>query len=205
MDRVFVDALASSASAPGGGAACAYAGVFATCLASMVANLTVGREKYAAVESDMTARLDDLAGLRARLEELVDDDEAAFSAVSQAYGMPRATDEEKAARTDAIQQALYFACEVPLEVVQISAQVAEIARFMALSGNKNVLADAGACASLARAAGQGASLMVLVNVRSMRDADRAAAYETDMTQALDALNALADEVEAYATDHVGRK
>ncbi|MEE8721883.1 MAG: cyclodeaminase/cyclohydrolase family protein [Eggerthellaceae bacterium] len=202
MDREFVESLASGDPTPGGGAACAYVGVLSTCLSSMVGNLTVGRDKYADVQDQATEQLENLKALRGRFEELVDEDQAAFEVVSNAYKMPHDTEEEKAKRSEVIQQALYHACEVPLEIMRVSLEVAEAARFFAFYGNRSVLSDAGTSASLARAAAHGACLTVIVNVRSMKNWNRAHTYELEMKRLLKDVDECTDAVEDYVIDRL---
>ena len=202
MDREFVEGLASGEPAPGGGAACAYVGVLATSLASMVGNFTVGRKKYEKVWDQAQQHLDELETMRERLIQLVDEDERVFGIVSSAYRMPHETDEQKAARSEAIQASLYSACEVPLEVMRIAVQTADAARFMAYYGNRSVLSDAGSAASFAKAAAHGASLAVIVNVRNMKSWDRAHAYQLEMDRLLAAVDDCADSVERYVVEHI---
>ena len=125
MDRDFIEALASGEPVPGGGAACAYVGVLSTCLASMVGNLTQGREQYKHIDAESLASLERLKGNRERLIELVNEDAKVFLVFSEALHMPKGTDDEKAARSNAIQLALYDASEVPLEIMQASKDVLE--------------------------------------------------------------------------------
>ena len=117
VDATFIDALASKAPTPGGGGASACAGALASALASMVGNLTVGKKKYADVEERMQAELVELDDTRARLLALIDEDARAFAPLAAAYGMPKGTDEERAAQSAALQKALVGACEVPLEIM----------------------------------------------------------------------------------------
>ena len=101
----FLDALASGQSTPGGGGAAALTGSEAAALLSMVINFTVGKKKYAAVEEAFQGYLTRTEALRSELLALADDDVAAFNGVAACYGMPKATDDEKAARTAAMQAA----------------------------------------------------------------------------------------------------
>ena len=177
----FIDQLASAAPTPGGGGASACVGALASALASMVGNLTVGKKTYAAVEDDVRASLDRLAALRARLLALVDEDARAFEPLAAAYRLPKATPEEQAAKNAALQQALVGACDVPLAIMRAVAEVVDETEYLAHHGSRMARSDAGVAAAFARAASDGASLNVYINVASMDDADRAARYreETD--------------------------
>ena len=117
VDTKFIEARASKAPTPGGGGASAYAGALASALASMVGNLTVGKKKYADVEERMQAELVELADTREHLLALIDEDARAFEPLAAAYGMPKGSDEERAAQSAALQAALVDACEVPLEIM----------------------------------------------------------------------------------------
>lgn len=180
-DTTFIDQLASAAPTPGGGGASACVGALASALASMVGNLTVGKKTYADVEDDVRASLDRLAALRARLLALVDEDARAFEPLAAAYRLPKATPEEQAAKNAALQQALVGACDVPLAIMRAVAEVVDETEYLAHHGSRMARSDAGVAAAFARAASDGASLNVYINVASMDDADLAARYreETD--------------------------
>lgn len=194
LDTEFIDALASKAPTPGGGGASAYAGALASALASMVGNLTVGKKKYAEVEERVQSELLELDDTRLRLLELVQADADAFAPLAAAYGMPRGTDEEAAAQKAALQHALVDACEVPLEIMRQCVQVVESCVFLAKHGSVMAVSDAGAGAVLAKAALLAASLNVRINIGSMDDAARAAAYRDEMEDLIAAGSALADDV-----------
>ena len=180
-DTSFIDELASAAPTPGGGGASAYAGALAAALASMVGNLTVGKKTYADVEDEVRASLARLDALRARLVALVDEDARAFEPLAAAYRLPKATPEEQAAKNAALQQALVGASDVPLAIMRAVAEVVDETEYLAHHGSRMARSDAGVAAAFARAASDGASLNVYINVASMDDADLAARYreETD--------------------------
>lgn len=203
VDTEFVDALASKAPTPGGGGAAAYAGALASALASMVGNLTVGKKKYAAVEERVQAELLELEDTRVRLLELIDADAEAFAPLAAAYGMPKGTEEEAAAQQAALQAALVDACEVPLEIMRQCVQVVESCVFLAKHGSVLAVSDAGAGAVLAKAALLAASLNVRINIGSMADGARAAAYRDEMEDLIAAGGALADDVYADVVERLG--
>ncbi|MCI2241291.1 cyclodeaminase/cyclohydrolase family protein [Adlercreutzia faecimuris] len=198
----FLDALASKAPTPGGGGAAAYAGALAAALTSMVGELTVGKKRYAEVEGQVRSELRELDVTRGRLVALIDADAAAFAPLAAAYGMPRETPEEQAAKDAALQAALVDACEVPLEIMRQCVLVAESCDFMARHGSVMAVSDAGAAAVLAKAALQAASLNVVINVGSMADAERAARYADEADMLLDAGCAQADAVFAYVMERL---
>lgn len=203
LDTAFVDELASSAPTPGGGGASAYCGALASALASMVGNLTVGKKRYADVEDEVRASLKRLADLREHLVALVDEDARAFAPLAAAYRMPRETPDELAAKDAALQQALVGACEVPLDIMRACAQVIGECDFMARCGSRMAVSDAGVAVAFAKAALLGASLNVYINVGSLSDAARAAAYRGEADVLITEGTAQADEVYAYVADQLG--
>lgn len=170
----FLAALGSSAPAPGGGAASAAAGALAAALTEMVAQLTVGRPRFAAVEERARAVLDQAQAARARLLALMNEDAAAFEAVSRAYRLPKTTDDERAHRDTAIQEALAAAMEPPFAIMEQALDVLALAGEIAEIGNATVASDAGCAAVLADAAIRAGGLNVLANVASLHDAIAAA-------------------------------
>ncbi len=182
----YLDALASAAPTPGGGAAAALSAATGAALVSMVCNLTIGRERYKAHDEAMRAARDEAALLRGRALALADEDGAAFRAVGAAYGLPRSSDEEKAARTAAIQDALKGATATPLRTMETAARVAALCASVVSIGNPNVVSDVGVGALSARAALDGAALNVTINLSLIRDA-------AFVTASRDRLHALLDE------------
>ncbi|MBC8444641.1 MAG: cyclodeaminase/cyclohydrolase family protein [Chloroflexi bacterium] len=165
----FLDALASSAPAPGGGSVAALSGALGAALVSMVCNLTVGKTKYAHVQDDIAALLAQSEALRHKLTDLLEADVQAFTGVSTAYKMPRSTDEEKLARSDAIQQALKAATVVPMDVAEACIQVLDLCMPVAEKGNVNAVSDAGVAALMAEAALRSAALNVIININAIKD------------------------------------
>lgn len=186
----YLAALASDAPVPGGGSATALAGALAAALNSMVANLTVGKEKYAAVEEELRAVLEDCEELRTDLAALMAADEEAYGKVAAAYQLPKHTDEEKAERSEAIQAALKGAAEVPLRVAQCCRRVLELAEPLVEKGNESLISDAGVAAQLAHAGLNASWLNVEINLRSIEDE----AFNSEKREALSALAAGAEEV-----------
>lgn len=164
----FVASVASNAPVPGGGSVAAHAGALAAALTHMVAGLTIGRKKYAAVEAEMRSLADEATALGARLSVLVREDAAAYAAVSAAYKLPKEPAEVAEQRDAAIQAALLKAAEVPLETARICAAIAKHAATCADKANPNAVTDAGVAALLAKAACKGAAYNVGVNVAAMR-------------------------------------
>lgn len=166
----FIEALASASPTPGGGSAAAHAGAMAAGLAGMVARLTAGRKKYADVDAEMGAVIEEADQLRAELTEAVRRDAEAFERVMAAYRMPKATDEESEARFDAIQTATLWAAQVPLEVVDKAYHVLRLVVTVAEKGNINAISDAGSAATLVRSAMTAAGMNVRINLSGIQDA-----------------------------------
>jgi len=167
--ETFLDELASSKATPGGGSAAAIIGAMGAALVAMVCNLTIGKKKYAEVEEEMKALLDRAETLRAKLTSMIEDDVEAFDAVMGAYGMPKETDAEKAARGDAIQKALKLATDVPLRCCHAAREVIDIAAAASAKGNLGVISDAGVAVLAAYAALRSAALNVYTNAKIITD------------------------------------
>ena len=162
--------LADRTPAPGGGAVAALCAASAAALLEMVANYTTGK-KWADREESMKAIVAEVAELRARAAELAVDDAAAFGAVGEAYGLPKATDEEKAARSAAIQEATLGAAQPPVQVGRLAVRLVAIAEAMVDPANRNVLSDVGVAAATARAALSGSITNITVNAAFLTDDD----------------------------------
>ncbi|MEM4723640.1 MAG: cyclodeaminase/cyclohydrolase family protein [Candidatus Hadarchaeum sp.] len=167
--RTFLDELASSAPAPGGGSAAALAAAIGAALVSMVANLTVGKKDYAHVQEDIQRILDRSEALRRKCLELLEGDVAAYTEVSLAYKMPRDTEEQKAARSAAIQKALKAATAVPMELAEACVEILNLCPESAEKGNVRAVSDVGVGALMAEAALRAAALNVLINLSSIKD------------------------------------
>jgi formiminotetrahydrofolate cyclodeaminase len=165
----FLAALGSSAATPGGGAASALAGALGAALTEMVAQLTVGRPRFAQVDEAMRAVVTQAQRIRADLLALMEEDEQAYAAVAAAYKLPKTSEEEQARRDEAVQLALRAAMEPPLHVMERACDAMDLASEVAASGNPSVASDAGCAALLGEAAVRTAGLNVLANVVLLRD------------------------------------
>jgi methenyltetrahydrofolate cyclohydrolase len=180
----FLDQLASSAATPGGGSAAAIIGAMGAALVSMVCNLTIGKKKYADVEGEMKDVLAKTEALRTRLTGMIQDDVKAFDAVMGAYGMPKESDADKAARDKAIQAALKLATEVPLACARAAREVIDLAAIASDKGNLNVISDAGVGVLAGYAALRSAALNVFTNARMITDKTFAEAKLKELNQLL---------------------
>ena len=169
--QTFLDDLASERPTPGGGGAAAVSGAIGAALVSMVANLTIGKKNYEAGWQDLEAVNAKAVALRAELIRAIDEDVVAFNAVMGAYGLPRATDEEKAKRAAAIQAALKDATIAPLRAVKACFEVIRLSAAAAEKGNLNVISDAGVAVLSANAGLRSAALNVFINAKAIKDRD----------------------------------
>lgn len=165
----FAEALGSSAPTPGGGAASALVGALGAALAEMVARFTLGRKSYQAVEPQAQDIAERAAQTREALLALVAEDAQAFQHVSAAYQRPKATDEERSQRDEAIQEALRRAMWPPTSALRLAHDAVTLARDIALIGNVTVLSDAACAATIGEAAARSAALNVLANVALLND------------------------------------
>ena len=165
----FLDELASEQPTPGGGGAAAIMGAVGAALVSMVANLTIGKKNYEAFDAELKATNAEAEKVRAELTAAIDEDVVAFNAVMGAYGLPRGTDEEKAARAAAIQAALKQATDAPLRAVKACHEVIKLSAVVAEKGNVNVISDAGVAVLAANAGLRSAALNVYINAKSIKD------------------------------------
>ena len=188
----FIASVASPAPVPGGGSVAALAGALGGALAQMVAGLTIGKKKYAAVETEMKEAALAGAALVTELSGLVARDAAAFSAVAAAYKLPKEPESASAARQVAISAALLQAAAVPLETARACARVAELAATVAERGNSNAASDAAVAALLADAGAKGASYNVRINVASLDDKSQGAALLEEIARVVGATTAHAE-------------
>lgn len=183
----FAEETASESPAPGGGSISAYMGALGAALGTMVANLSSHKAGW----DDRWEEFSDWAergqALLTELLHLVDEDTDAFNRIMNVFAMPKSTDEEKAARSAALQEATLYATQVPLRTMRTAVRIFDVVRAMAAEGNPNSVSDAGVGALAARSAVLGARLNVKINAAGLKD--RAAA---------DALVAEAEQLAAEA-------
>ncbi|MGD9498407.1 MAG: cyclodeaminase/cyclohydrolase family protein [Armatimonadota bacterium] len=167
--REYVEALAGDAPAPGGGSAAALTGALAAASARMVGSFTVGKKKYADVEDEIRMHLAAIDAVCAEMLALMQQDVTSFGAVGAAYALPRDTDEQKSARSAAIQDALRAAADVPLRLARACAELSTHLPALLAKGNQNLVSDVGVAAKLCVAACECAWLNVEVNLASLKD------------------------------------
>ena len=183
----FAEETASESPAPGGGSISAYMGALAAALGTMVANLSSHKAGWDDRWEFFSNWAENGMGVMNELLYLVDEDTAAFNKIMDVFGMPKGTDEEKAARAGAMEAATLYATQVPLRTMKAAFKAFEVVRAMAEEGNPNSVTDAGVGALAARSAVMGACLNVKINAAGLKD--RATA---------DALVKEAEEIQAEA-------
>ena len=190
----FLDELASSAPAPGGGSVAAISGALGAALVSMVCNLTLGKKKYADVQEDIEALLEKSEALRKELTDLLEEDVKAYTAYSKAAKMPRQTEEQKAERTKAMQEALKVATDVPLRIAEAAVRVMYLCMPAAEKGNVWAVSDAGVAVLMAEAALRSAALNVLINLGSLKDKEFAAQKRAKLDSLLEGRGVMRDVI-----------
>lgn len=192
--EAFLEDLAGSAPAPGGGGAAALVGAAGAALGNMVGSLTVGKKKYAAVEADILILNRRAAALRKQLEGLVQADADAFTPLAAAYKLPKETPEQQAHKAAVLEAALEGACAVPLEIMSACCEGIALAAEYAEKGSVMAVSDAGCAALFCKAALQAAGLNVSINTRLMADNARAAALNAQADAMLAEFVPQADQI-----------
>ena len=169
--RKYLDDAASSLPAPGGGSVSALAGALGAAMGCMVCNLTIGKEQFDQVESQVKGILSVCEASRVRLLDLTQADVDAYGHVSRAYRMPRQTDEEKQTRRAAIQEACKNALQPPLQSVRECLTILRLMEKLVDIGNPALISDVGVAVVLAEAALRGAKLNVEINLNAIKDAE----------------------------------
>jgi len=190
----FLDELASKAPTPGGGSAAAVMGAQAAALVGMVCNLTIGKPKYAEVEAEMQDLLAKAEALREKLVGMIKADIDVFDRLMATYGLPKETDEEKAARSAAIQSVLKEATDVPLACAHACAEAVALSRIAADKGSLGVISDAGVAVMAAYAGLKSAALNVYINTGSLKDREFAEAKLAELELILKGADVAAEEI-----------
>jgi methenyltetrahydrofolate cyclohydrolase len=198
----FLERLAARQPAPGGGASAALHAAQGAALLGMVARYTTG-EKYAEHQEAIDRIITATDELRAAALQLAQDDAAAFSAVADAYRLPKGTDEEKSARSAAIGEALVGAAWPPSEVIGVAEQVVTAAEGLLPVGNRNVISDVAAAVEAARAAATTARVNIEINLGGITD-DRARAELAEVAGEVDGIAARADRVTAAVREEIAK-
>ena len=190
----FADETSRESPAPGGGTISAYMGALGAALGTMVANLSSHKAGWDARWEEFSNWADKGQKIQAELMTLVDEDTEAFNRIMEAFGLPKKTEEEKVARSAAIQAATLFATQVPLHTMQASFKVFELCKAMAEEGNPNSVSDAGVGVLAARAAVLGAGLNVKINASGLKDRETADKLVGEANELIKKANELEAEI-----------
>ncbi|MBR6896764.1 MAG: cyclodeaminase/cyclohydrolase family protein [Lachnospiraceae bacterium] len=165
--------LNSKAPVPGGGGASALCGALCAGLAAMVCSLTIGKEKYAAVESNMIHSMSNIVNIQDDLCDCMDADAQAFEPLAKAYKLPKDTPEQAAYKSKVLEEKLHDAAEPPLRICELIMNLYNDIAFVAKNGSRLAVSDAGCAAAMAAAAYRAAALNVYVNTKLMKDREYA--------------------------------
>ena len=193
----FLDVLSSNEPVPGGGGASATVGAMGVALGIMVGNLTLGKRKYADVEPDIKELIEKSQSLMDELKHLTDEDARVFEPLSRAYGLPRGTEEEKAAREAVMEHALLEASLVPLQIVEKAYESLTLLEELGEKGTRIALSDVGVGALFARAA-----LNIFINTKLMKDRTQAEDLNARTEELIDKGRALSDKVYGAVLKHI---
>ena len=182
--ETFADETASESPAPGGGSIAAYVGSLGAALGGMVANLSAHKRGWDHRWAEFSEWAEKAKEFQTHLLALVDEDTQAFNCIMEAFGLPKSTNEEKVARSQAIQKATLNAIEIPLDTMRMAYQSMTVIQSMAEIGNPNSVSDAGVAAMCAKTAVHGAYLNVLINLSGYKDAEKAAKLKHEATELL---------------------
>lgn len=188
--RKFTSVLASSAPAPGGGGAAALAGALGTALGGMVASLTVGKKKYAAVEVEILSIKEQCDKLQEQLLDQVAADEAGFLPLLEAYQIPK-TDPN---RSQIMEDATHAACLVPMYIMELCCKSIECLAVLAEKGSRLAVSDAGCGAAICKGALQAASLNVFINTKTMSNRSAAEKLNRQANLMLNKYCPMADDI-----------
>ena len=196
----FADELASDSPAPGGGSVSALTGSLGAALTAMVAGLTVNKKKFEDRRETVGTVMTDALQLKEELLTAVDRDTEAFNIVSAAFSLPKSTEEEKAIRSNAIQQGLLACIESPLTIMELCRQALRLAETLSQGFNASAASDLGVSVLMLKGALQGAWLNVKINLGGLKDREASAAYEEKgekiLAECLPLADALYRKVEA---------
>lgn len=167
--RKYIEDASSGTPTPGGGSVAALVGALGTAMASMASSFTIGNEKFKNVEPEVRMILGKCNEGREELLNMMNEDVKCYSCVTEAYSLPKSTDNEKKERTEAIQEALKKAVDIPLKVLHSCLKVLEEIRRLADITNPNLISDVGVAALLTNAALLGGKLNVDINIASIKD------------------------------------
>ena len=201
--RGFLNEMASDSPAPGGGSAAALCGAQGAGLAAMVASFTIGRKKFADFEANALVVRDAELNLTEKLKAQIDKDTEAFNLVAAAFKMPKATDEEKAARSAAIQAGTLVSTQVPFETMELALEALRTAEKLLDRFNDGAASDLGVAAWNLLTCVKGAWLNVGINIGSLKDKEAAESFRTRGLAILEEAELIAAKITAKTDEIIG--
>ena len=169
----FLDVLSSKEPVPGGGGASALAGALGNALGQMVANLTIGKKKYAQAEDEIKELAERMKGIQGQFTALADQDAKVFAPLAKCYSLPSGTEEEKAYKAEVMEARLLDASLVPMEIMEKAWEMLEIMDILADKGSRMAVSDVGVGVQFIRTALLGAVMNVYINTKSMKNREKA--------------------------------
>ena len=169
----FLEVLSSREPVPGGGGASALAGALGNALGQMVANLTIGKKKYALVEDEIKELAERMKGIQGQFSALADQDAKVFAPLAKCYSLPSGTEEEKAYKAEVMEARLLDASLVPMEIMEKASEMLEIMDILADKGSRMAVSDVGVGVQFIRTALLGAVMNVYINTKSMKNREKA--------------------------------
>ena len=198
----FLEVLSSKEPVPGGGGASALAGALGNALGQMVANLTIGKKKYADVEAEIKELLERMQKLQAAFVTLADRDAQVFAPLAQCYSLPSLTEEEKAYKEKVMEERLLDASFVPLEIMEHAVAMLGILEILGDKGSRLAVSDVGVGVQFIRASLLGAVMNVYINTKSMKNREKAEELNARAGQLIEEGTAWADRIYAKVLDQL---
>lgn len=198
----FLEVLSSKEPVPGGGGASALAGALGNALGQMVANLTIGKKKYADVEAEIKELLGRMQKLQAAFVTLADRDAQVFAPLAQCYSLPSLTEEEKAYKEKVMEERLLDASFVPLEIMEHADAMLGILEILGDKGSRLAVSDVGVGVQFIRASLLGAVMNVYINTKSMKNREKAEELNARAGQLIEEGTAWADRIYAKVLDQL---
>lgn len=198
----FLEVLSSKEPVPGGGGASALAGALGNALGQMVANLTIGKKKYADVEAEIKELLGRMQKLQAAFVTLADRDAQVFAPLAQCYSLPSLTEEEKAYKEKVMEERLLDASFVPLEIMEHAVAMLGILEILGDKGSRLAVSDVGVGVQFIRASLLGAVMNVYINTKSMKNREKAEKLNARAGQLIEEGTAWADRIYAKVLDQL---
>lgn len=198
----FLEVLSSKEPVPGGGGASALAGALGNALGQMVANLTIGKKKYADVEAEIKELLGRMQKLQAAFVTLANRDAQVFAPLAQCYSLPSLTEEEKAYKEKVMEERLLDASFVPLEIMEHAVAMLGILEILGDKGSRLAVSDVGVGVQFIRASLLGAVMNVYINTKSMKNREKAEELNARAGQLIEEGTAWADRIYAKVLDQL---